>query len=121
MSTDVQELTARAKTLVSERKYQEAVRICRRVLLSHPDEREIRILLGLALLAVKRYEEARVELLALARVTPKDPVVHRLLGETFLRDGKPDRAKESLRTAIALDPGDQEAAALLKEVDDEPS
>lgn len=121
MSTDVQELTAKAKLLVSERNYQEAVRICRRVLLSHPDEIPVRLLLGSALLALKRYEEARVEMLALLRTAPREAAVHRLLGETYLRDNKPDRARESLRTALELDPGDDEARALLSEVDSEPS
>src|SRR5690606_30598838 len=81
MAAASQELSERAKLLISERKYQEAVRACRRALLSQPDQVEVRLLLGEALLALERYDEVRVEMMALARKLPNRVEVHRLLGE----------------------------------------
>ena len=54
MGAASQELTERAKLLISERRYQEAVRACRRALLVRPDQVEVRLLLGEALLALER-------------------------------------------------------------------
>ncbi len=119
MGTDVQDLTARAKRLISERRYQEAVRVCRRVLLSRPDEVEVRLLLGMALLALRRYDEVRAEMMALTRKVPRRPEVHRLLGEAYLRSGQSEKAAASLRRALEIDPGDMVASELLSELGDE--
>ncbi len=119
MAAASQELSERAKLLISERKYQEAVRACRRALLSQPDQVEVRLLLGEALLALERYDEVRVEMMALARKLPNRVEVHRLLGEAYLRDGRPTQAVEALRRALAIDPHDAAARELLMEADDE--
>ncbi|MCA9608200.1 MAG: tetratricopeptide repeat protein, partial [Myxococcales bacterium] len=119
MGAASQELTERAKLLISERRYQEAVRACRRALLSNPGQVEIRLLLGEALLALERYDEVRVEMIALARKAPDRGAVHRLLGEAYLRDGRPTEAIESLRRALQLDPEDEVAEELIAEAADE--
>ena len=119
MGAASQELIERAKLLISERRYQEAVRACRRALLVHPEQVEIRLLLGEALLALERYDEVRVEMMALVRKSPKHGAVHRLLGEAYLRDGRPTQAVESLRKALQLDPNDEVAEELLTEAADE--
>lgn len=119
MSATSQEPTERAKLLISERRYKEAVRACRRALLSQPGQIDIRLLLGEALLALERYDEVRVEMLALARKAPENGAVQRVLGEAYLRDGRPKQATESLRKALALDPNDEVAQELLAEADDE--
>lgn len=120
MGAASQELMDRAKLLISERRYQEAVRACRRALLSKPGQIEIRLLLGEALLALERYDEVRVEMMALARKVPDRGAVHRLLGEAYLRDGRSKQALESLQRALELDPSDDVAEELLAEaVDDE--
>ncbi len=119
MGAASQELTERAKLLISERRYQEAVRACRRALLSSPGQVEIRLLLGEALLALERYDEVRVEMIALARKAPDRAAVHRLLGEAYLRDGRPTEAIESLRRALSLDPRDEVAQELIAEAADE--
>lgn len=119
MGAGSQELTERAKLLISERRYQEAVRACRRALLSKPDQVDLRLLLGEALLALERYDEVRVEMMALARKNPDVAAVHRLLGEAYLRDHRPTQAVESLRRALELDPTDEVAEELLNEAADE--
>ncbi len=121
MTAENQDLAAQARELIASQEYHEAVRICRRVLLSRPNDVQVRLLLGQALLPLERYEEVRVQMLSLARRTPDDPAVHRLLGEAYLRSGQEDKAWESLTAALQLDPQDEEAAELLGEVAGEPA
>ncbi len=118
MSASAHEVVARAKRLISERKYQDAVRACRRVLLTKPDEVEVRLLLGQALLALGRHDEVRIEMIAQAKRTPSIGAVYRLLGEAHIRGGERDEAVEALRAALRIDPGDLEARDLLEECGD---
>ena len=119
MSTGIEDLTARAKQLIAERSYQEAVRACRRVLLSRPDEAPVRILLGKALLALRRFDEVRAEMMAVLRSEPNEPTAHRILGEAHLRAGDPQKARDCVKRALELDPSDEEARDLLGEIDEE--
>jgi tetratricopeptide (TPR) repeat protein len=119
MGTSIEDLTARAKQLIAERRYQEAVRACRRILLSRPAMTEVRVLLGMALLALRRHDEVRAEMMAVLRAAPEEAVAHRLLGEAHLRDGQVDKAQASFKRALELDPSDEEARELLSEVAEE--
>ncbi|MBX3246581.1 MAG: tetratricopeptide repeat protein, partial [Myxococcales bacterium] len=118
MGPNVQDAAARAKQLISERKYQDAVRACRRVLLSRPDEASMRVLLAQALLALGRHDEVRVEMQALLKKSPDVGAAHRLLGEALLRGGKKQQAIAALKEALRLDPDDDEARDLLDESGD---
>jgi tetratricopeptide (TPR) repeat protein len=80
----------------------------------HP---EARVLLGQALLAASRLDEARVEMLAFTREHPEDAQGHRLLGEAQLRDGQIDAARASLMRSLEIDPGDEITRDLLSEAD----
>ncbi|MBI2898216.1 MAG: tetratricopeptide repeat protein [Deltaproteobacteria bacterium] len=97
----------RAKVLITQRRYQDAVRLCRRGLLTDPTLVEGRLVLGMALLAMRRFEEVRAEMLALLRSRPEDPLAHRLLGEAYLEAGDLIRADEELRAAHKLAPEDR--------------
>jgi predicted Zn-dependent protease len=113
---NAQDGAARAKQLVSERKYQDAVRACRRLLLSRPDHVDVRVLLGQALLALGRHDEVRIEMQALLKRSPLVAPAHRLLGEAFLRARQTDNAAASLKEALRLDPEDDDARELLDEL-----
>jgi tetratricopeptide (TPR) repeat protein len=113
MGAASQELTDRARLLIAEQRYADAVRACRRALLSHPDQVELRLLLGEALLALERFDEVRVEMIALTRKRPELAAAHRLLGEAYLRDGRSTQAIEALRKARELDPSDALTQQLL--------
>lgn len=108
-----QEVTERVTLLIAEQRHAEAVRACRRALLSYPDRAEIRLLLGEALLALERHDEARVEMIALTRRQPGLATAHRLLGEAYLRDGRAAQAVEALERARRLDPADPATEPLL--------
>ncbi|UJR86510.1 tetratricopeptide repeat protein [Sandaracinus amylolyticus] len=121
MAEGPEEQTARAKRLIAERNYDEAIRVSRRALLTRPDLVEVRLLLGQALLVTGRYEQVRVEMMALARKHPNLAELHRILGEAYLRAGQTPKAKESLRRAVELDAHDTIARDLLREAVDEES
>lgn len=120
MGSTVPEVIARAKKLIAERKHQEAVRACRRVLLARPDEGAVRLLLGQALLAQGRHDEVRLEMLSLVKKTPNSAAAHRLLGEARMRLGHNEEAANALKTALKLDPADEETRELLEELGTEP-
>ena len=116
MGSKTQEVLASAKELISARRYSDAVKACRRVLLSRPHEVSVRLLLAQALLAMGRHDEVRIEMLALLKRAPEMGAVHRLLGEAHLRGGNAEEAAGALRTALHLDPEDEEARELLDEL-----
>ncbi len=79
---------------------------------------EARLLLGASLMALGRYAEARIEMLAARRKAPQVAAVHRLLGEAGLRLGKVGEARDALLRAAELDPGDEAVRGLLSELGD---
>jgi tetratricopeptide (TPR) repeat protein len=107
------------KRAIAERRYDEAIRDARRLVLESDKHPETQLLLGEALLAAGRNDEARVEMLALVRERPEESAAHRLLGEAYLRDRQLDPARASLRRAVELDPDDEAARDLLLEADSE--
>ncbi|MBN8614910.1 MAG: tetratricopeptide repeat protein, partial [Deltaproteobacteria bacterium] len=110
---------AALKQAIAERRYDDAIRGARRLVLESDKHPEGRLLLGEALLAAGRNDEARVEMLALVRERPEEPAAHRLLGEAYLRDRQLEPARASLRRAVELDPDDEAARDLLLEADSE--
>lgn len=64
-----------------------------------------------ALLDAGRFDAAHAALSGLSRTTPQDPAVWTLLGRTERRLARLDAASESLRRALALDPGNPAALA----------
>ena len=107
------------KQALAERRYDEAIRDARRLVLESGQHPDMQLLLGEALLAAGRNDEARVEMLALVRERPEESSAHRLLGEAYLRDRQLDPARASLRRAVELDPDDEVARDLLLEADSE--
>ncbi len=92
------------------------MRACRRWLLSQPGALDARLLLGASLMALGRYAEARIEMLAARRRSSDVAAVHRLLGEACLRLGKVAEAREALQRAADLDPRDEAVRGLLEEL-----
>lgn len=119
MANDPQ-LLANIKQMILERRFQDAVRACRRELLSHPAKYDIRLMLGHALMALSRYDDVRTEMQVLLRSAPEYGAAHRVLGEAFLRLNRTDEAAQSLRSAMHLDENDDEARGLLAELEGAP-
>lgn len=111
--------TAEPKRLIAERRYADAIVACRQLLLTAADDADLRILLGQALLAEERFDDVRVEMLAVLRGHPELGPAHRVLGEAFLRSGQKERAEDSLRRALDLSPDDEQTRELLDELAEE--
>jgi Flp pilus assembly protein TadD len=107
--------TAEPKLLIAERRYGDAIVVCRQLLLAGKTSPELRILLAQALLAEERFDDVRVEMASLVRAHPEQAEAHRLLGEAFLRTGQKDKAEEALHRALSLSPDDETARELLEE------
>jgi tetratricopeptide (TPR) repeat protein len=117
MAESKDDLTGQAKRYIAERRYDEAARVARRALLVSPDDVPLRVLLGEALLAQEKYDETRVEMLALTRRHPESASAHRILGEAYLRVGQMEKARTALEQARVR--GDAAAQDLLQEAEGE--
>ncbi|MDW8245175.1 MAG: tetratricopeptide repeat protein, partial [Sandaracinaceae bacterium] len=117
MQQQSSELLTGLRQAITERRYEDAIREARRFFLSGGSDPEVQRLLGEALLASQRLEEARVELLALLRMQPRNAKAHRLLGEAYLRSDEPVLALKHLRMALELDPLDPLVRSLLEEAE----
>src|SRR5689334_10052401 len=111
-----QEFVQRAKGLIGKRQHQEAVKVCRLGLLSHPTLVEGRILLGTALLELGRYDEVLAEMRVAIDLAGESAQAHLLKGEAFLRKGDLKQAEASLLEARKLDPHNDRIAQLIAEV-----
>ncbi|MBI4510934.1 MAG: tetratricopeptide repeat protein [Deltaproteobacteria bacterium] len=109
------EFVARARRLVAEREYQEAVKTCRLGLLASPTRVEGRLVLSAALMALGRLDEALAEVRVVLEFEPGNlqGLVRR--GELLLRLGEVQLASEALERASRLAPGDPETRALCEE------
>jgi tetratricopeptide (TPR) repeat protein len=78
------------------------------------DRAASRLTLGALYVMRDRLDSAIVEFQAAARLTPSSPDPHVNLAEVYLRRGRPEEARAAARAALSRDPGDQQAAAILR-------
>ncbi|MEM6962402.1 MAG: tetratricopeptide repeat protein, partial [Myxococcota bacterium] len=116
MSEQTRAFVDHVKRLIDGGQCQEAVRTCRRRLLGDPAEVTTRIVLGQALVALGRYDEARSEMLALTRDQVRIAEVYHLIGDIYLRTSSLERAREMLQKALELSSGHPRSVALLAEL-----
>ena len=107
----------RAKVLISQSRYQEAIQICRDGLLAHPEHVEGKVLLGMALLALRHYDQVCKEIEPLVEKTPNHALANRLLGEAHLRLGHTAHARQHLEAAKQVQPDSPATLELLEELD----
>ena len=82
-----------------------AEQLCRNSLGSFPGDANLLVLLGAALIKLKRAEDAEYTLTRATKVHPDFSRAHEGLAESFMMQGKLPAALDSLETATALDPG----------------
>ncbi|MCC6993284.1 MAG: tetratricopeptide repeat protein, partial [Deltaproteobacteria bacterium] len=116
MTQAAHEFIQRARGLIGRRQYQEAVKVCRLGLLSHPTLVEGRIVLASALLELGRHDEVLAEMRVALDLAADSPHAHILKGEAFLRKGDLKQAEEALLAARKLDPKNDRIAQLIAEV-----
>jgi Flp pilus assembly protein TadD len=101
------------KVLLQRREFAEVVRVCRAGLLSKPAVVDGRLLLGTALLALRRYDEVLAEMRVAREIGADHKLVHLLTGEALFKKGDARAAVEPLARAVELDPENRVARKLL--------
>ena len=101
------------KLLLQRREFAEVVRVCRVGLLNKPGLVDGRLLIGTALLALRRYDEVLAEMAVAKEIDRDNKLVYLLTGEALLKKGEHEEAAESLARAVELDPQNKVAKKLL--------
>jgi tetratricopeptide (TPR) repeat protein len=116
LANDPLEFVQRGKVAIVKRQYAEAVKICRLGLLGQPTLLEGRLVLGMALTALKRWDEVLGEMRIALETDPDNALAWLLKGEALV--GKRDfvQAQAALERAKALDPSDTKADSLLTHI-----
>src|SRR5215831_16940173 len=110
------EVANRAEALVNGRRYGDAVDLCRRGLATDANAIELRLLLGRALMALHRDDEAEAELQECLLRNSQCTEAYRMLGELAFRCDRHRVAAEYLREATRLCPDDMASLVLLEVV-----
>lgn len=100
----------RADLLIRQRRYEEAVRLCKDAPVA---EVSIRLLLCRALIALHRDREAAAELSRCLVMDPKSSEAYRLLGQLALRQNDCPQAIDLFTAAARLAPGDDSLRTLI--------
>jgi tetratricopeptide (TPR) repeat protein len=111
------DFVTRGQALVSSGQYQEAVKVCRLGLLGRPTTVEGRVVLGQALLALKRYDEVLAEMRVALELDHASHAAQALKGEALLRKGDGHGAAEVLSKLRSQGLADSHVAALLAEAE----
>ena len=114
------DFVSRGQALVASGQYQEAVKVCRLGLLGRPTTVEGRIVLGQALLALKRYDEVLAEMRVAIELDHGAVGAHTLKAEALLKKGDVHAAIETLHGARAIAPADPRVLQLLGEAEHGP-
>ena len=109
------DFVSRGQDLVLAGQYQEAVKVCRLGLLARPTDVGGRLVLGQALLALRRYDEVLAEMRVAVELDTNNAGAHQLKGEALLRKGDAFAAVDALEHARQLAPTDPAIAGLLAE------
>ncbi|HEX8106819.1 MAG TPA: hypothetical protein VF516_03780, partial [Kofleriaceae bacterium] len=111
------DFVTRGQALVSSGQYQEAVKVCRLGLLGRPTTVEGRVVLGQALLALKRYDEVLAEMRVALELDHASHAAQVLKGEALLRKGDGHGAAEVLGKLRSQGLADTHVAELLAEAE----
>jgi tetratricopeptide (TPR) repeat protein len=103
----------RARDLIGQRRFEEAIRHLRRSLAIYPDWAASQANLGGALALTGRLAEAGDHLMLAARLEPASPIVRINLAQVLLQQGRIDEAVAQLETARRLDPRSPAVSRLL--------
>ncbi len=108
------DFVTRGQALVAAGQYQEAVKVCRLGLLGRPTTVEGRVVLGAALLALKRFDEVLAEMRVALELDHNSVAAQVLKAEALLKKGDPDGACDVLKKARQQAPTDAKIAELLE-------
>lgn len=103
--------------LVDAQQYQEAVKICRLGLLAHPTAIAGRLVLGTALMSLRRYDEVLAEMRVALEIDGSNPRALALKGEALMYKGDPMQAAEVIEHALVYAPDDRKLRNLMHHVE----
>ena len=106
------DFVTRGQALVCAGQFQEAVKVCRLGLLGRPTTVEGRVVLGRALMALKRYDEVLAEMRVALELDQHSVTAQVLQGEALLRKSDPQAALEVL-TRVRMQAPDEPGLASL--------
>ena len=109
------DFVTRGQALVTSGQYQEAVKVCRLGLLGRPTTVDGRIVLGQALLALKRYDEVLAEMRVALDLDHASVPAQLLKAEALIRKGDRSAALEVLEAVRAIAPKDPKLVKLTAE------
>ena len=116
MANDSLDFVQRGKVSIVRRQYADAVKICRLGLLAHPTLLEGRLVLGMALTALGRWDEVLAEMRVALEVDAQSALAWLLKGEALVGKGDFQQAEDTLKRAKELDPSNAKADQLLAEI-----
>ncbi|MBL9019829.1 MAG: tetratricopeptide repeat protein [Myxococcales bacterium] len=111
------DFVTRGQALVASGQFQEAVKVCRLGLLGRPTTVEGRIVLGQALLALKRYDEVLAEMRVALELDHGSVSAQALKAEALMRKGDHHAAGEVIDKLRPQASGDGRIAQLLADYD----
>jgi len=116
------DFVSRGQALVTSGQYQEAVKVCRLGLLGRPTTVEGRIVLGQALLALKRYDEVLAEMRVALELDRASVPAQLLKARALLDKGDVAASLDVLNKVRPVTPADQEwHASVLEEAQRSPA
>lgn len=116
MANDSLDFVQRGKVSIVRRQYAEAVKICRLGLLGQPSLLEGRLVLGMALTALGRWDEVLAEMRVALETDANSALAWLLKGEALVGKGDYVQAEATLKRAKELDPSNTKADQLLAEI-----
>ncbi|HEY0993546.1 MAG TPA: hypothetical protein VGD80_41115, partial [Kofleriaceae bacterium] len=111
------DFVTRGQALVSSGQYQEAVKVCRLGLLGRPTTVEGRVVLGQALLALKRHDEVLAEMRVALELDHSSIAAQALRGEALLRKGDGHGALEVFLALRSQGRADARVTELIAEAE----
>jgi len=108
-SSDSSLFVQEAESLRLQKKYDEAIQVCREGLKKTPEALSGRLILGRCYLESNRIPEARKELEKVAQIVEECLSVYKVLAQVYLEEKNVDKALEALRKTLLL-PGAEEGA-----------
>jgi tetratricopeptide (TPR) repeat protein len=116
LANDSLDFVQRGKVSIVRRQYAEAVKICRLGLLGQPSLLEGRLVLGMALTALGRWDEVLAEMRVALETDANSALAWLLKGEALVGKGDYSQAEATLKRAKELDPSNSKADQLLQEI-----
>lgn len=113
MSAPERDLSQQAAKLFSERRFNEAERLFKRIVDADADNYQALMMLGLCRRGMNQFESALKCLARAAELGDGSAAAHYYHGRLLAEVGREDEAREALAQAIALDPNHVEARTLV--------